>query len=300
MSLGKKNNFVLVLVTTIVLATTFWIVVSIEGANIERQVKNTSETIGNILLDNISRMFLQIHTQEYRLQTAVDKLSKIEGVKYIDVTSIDGVYIATTDHTLVGEGVESNDLEMINRIKKDGESINIQKDEGPFFELERRIPIYLQDDKDISKIINVIEVEVFTKSKRDTDVLEAQKLLQMISVGIEQSARSIVATRQEDLDAIQKITDDVSKFGFFHDFIVFDHSLNIIANTGGGKEEFEQGKNEEEYNRTRKDIISGNITRFDGIRDHEGFEILTRIEPISFLVDGRTEIIGLIEIHTLT
>ncbi|MBI3634069.1 MAG: HAMP domain-containing histidine kinase [Candidatus Yonathbacteria bacterium] len=298
MSLGKKITFVLVLVTTIVLTTTFWVVVSIEGSNIEKQVKNTSETIGDILLDDISRMFLQMHAQEDHLQSAVDKLSKIEGVKYIDVTDTEGVYVATTDHTLVGARVESNDLDLINRIKEDGNAINIQKDEGSFYELERRIPIYLQDDKNINNIIDIIEVEVATKSKSRVDVLEAQKLLQTISVGIEQSARSIVITRQEDLNAIQKITDNVAEFGFFHDFIVFDTNLNIIANTRKEKEGIE--KDDEEYKNARKDVLSGKIANFSGVRIHEGLEVIMRVEPIKFVLDGKTETIGLIEIHTLT
>ncbi len=298
MSLGKKINFVLVIVTTIVLTATFWVVVNIEGSNIEQQVKNTSEAIGNLFLEDISRMFMQIHSQEDYLQMVVDKLSKIEGVKYIDVTDINGVYIATTNHSLVGARVEKNDLELIDRIKKSGNSIDIQNDRGAFYELERRIPIYLQDDKNISNIINIIEVEVVTKSKNNIDVAEAKRLLQTISVGIEQSARSIVVTRQEDFGAIQEITNSVSKFGFFHDFIVFDSTLNIIANTGGEKEEFKDDA--EEYERAREDVLLGKIARFDGMRIHENLEVLTRIEPIEFLVDGKDETIGLIEIHTLT
>ncbi len=299
MSLGKKISFVLAMVTTIVLTVTFGIVVSIEGSNIERQVRNTSETIGDILLDNISRMFLQIHAQEDRLQVVVDKLSKIEGVKYIDVADINGIYVATTDHRLVGTRAEESDLKLIEQIKKDGNSIDTKKDEGAFYELERRIPIYLQDDKNISNIIDVIEVEVVTKTKSNADVSSAQKLLQTISVGIEQSARSIVVTRQEDLDAIQKITDDVKNFGFFHDFIVFDSKLNIIANTGGEKDEFKE-EEEAEYNEVRKDVLSGKIPRFEGARIHEDLKVLTSMEPIKFFIEGNDETIGLIEVHTLT
>lgn len=298
MKLGTKINLMLLAVTTVVLTVAFWGIVSLEGSNIEWQVRNDAETVGEIILDNISRMFLQIYAQEDYLQDAVDKLSKIEGVKYIDVISVDGTYAATTDHALVGTKTDTTDTEALEKIKADGKPVSIQKDEGFFYELERRIPIFLSNDGKISSIINVIEVEVATESKSASDVLEAQQLLQVISASIEQNARSIVATRQEDLNAIQKITDDVTKFGFFHDFIVFDPDLTIVANTGGEKDEF--NSDAEEYRRTRENVLAGKVAGADFVRTHEGNEVLVTIAPIKVFIDGATKTIGLLEIHTLT
>lgn len=299
MKLGTKINLVLVVVTTIVLTVAFWIVVNIEGSNIEKQVRNDSSTIGEILLENITRMFSQMRTQEEHLQSVVDKLSVIEGVKYVDVMDMNGVYIAATNHNLVGTKADTSDSEILEKIKVEKKPISTRKDEGNYYELERRIPIYQGDSGETENMINMIEVEVATRSKGSTDVLDAQKLLQVISVSIEQNARSIFATRKEDLDAIQEITDDVTKFDFFHDFIVFDTKLNIIANTGGKKDEF--ADDESKYQRMRSDVIAGNIEYAEDIRIHEGDKkVIFRMEPIKLQVDGKSKIIGLLEIHTLT
>lgn len=299
MKLGTKINLVLVIVTTIVLTVAFWIVVNIEGSNIEKQVRNDSTTIGEILLDNITRMFSQMRTQEEHLQAVVDKLSIIDGVKYVDVLDINGVYIAATNHNLVGTKADTNDAEILEKIKIEKKAISTRKDEGDFYELERRIPIYQGENGDSDNIINLIEVEVTTNSKSSTDVLDAQKLLQVISVSIEQNARSIFATRKEDIDAIQEITDDVTQFDFFHDFIVFDTKLNIIANTGGEKDEFND--DEPQYQRMREDILAGRAEVVEDIRIHEGDkEVIFRMEPIKLDAGGKSKIIGLLEIHTLT
>lgn len=298
MKLGTKINLVLVIVTTIVLTVAFWIVVSIEGANIEKQVRNDSSTIGEILLENITRMFSQIHTQEEHLQAVVDKLSKISGVKYVDVMDMNGVYIAATNHDLVGTKADTSDSEILEKIKLEKKPISTRKDEGDYYELERRIPIYQGDSGETENMINMIEVEVSTRSKGPTDVFDAQKLLQVISVSIEQNARSIFATHKEDLDAIQEITDDVTKFDFFHDFIVFDTKLNIIANTGKKKDEFVDDK--PEYQRMREDVIAGTVEHVEDTRIHEEVtEVIFRMEPIKLQVDGKSKIIGLLEIHTL-
>ncbi len=299
MKLGTKINLVLVIVTTIVLTVAFWIVVNIEGSNIEKQVRNDSSTIGEILLDNITRMFSQIRTQEEHLQAVVDKLSVIEGVKYVDVLDMNGVYVAATNHELIGTKADATDAEVLEKIKVERKPISTRKDEGDHYELERRIPIYQGDTVVSGEMINLIEVEVTTRSKGATDVLDAQKLLQVISVSIEQNARSIFATRKEDIDAIQEITDDVTKFDFFHDFIVFDTKLNIIANTGGEKDEFDH--DDPLYRQMREDVVSGKVDYVEDTRIHEeNLEVIYRIEPIKLVIDGKSKIIGLLEIHTLT
>ncbi len=299
MKLGTKINLVLVVVTTIVLTVAFWIVVNIEGSNIEKQVRNDSSTIGEILLDNITRMFSQIRMQEEHLQAVVDKLSIIEGVKYVDVFDMDGVYIAATNHSLIGTKADAIDAEMFERIKIEKKSVSTRKDEGNYYELERRIPIYQGDGGETENMINMIEVEVATRSKGSTDVLDAQKLLQVISVSIEQNARSIFATRKEDLDAIQEITDDVTKFDFFDDFIVFDTMLNVIANTGGEKNK--STDTDPRLQKMREDVVAGKVDSVEEIRIHkENKEVIFRIEPIKLEIDGKSKIIGLLEIHILT
>ena len=154
MKLGTKINLVLVVVTTIVLTVAFWIVVNIEGSNIEKQVRNDSSTIGEILLENITRMFSQMRTQEEHLQSVVDKLSVIEGVKYVDVMDMSGVYIAATNHNLVGTKADTNDSEILEKIKVEKKPISTRKDEGGHYELERRIPIYQGDSGETERSKN--------------------------------------------------------------------------------------------------------------------------------------------------
>ena len=298
MSLGTKINLVLVMVTAVVLSGAFWVIVSIESSNIERQIINSSETISEILRDNITRMFLQINNQQSHAQSIADSLSKVEGVKYINVTGPEGVYSVATDHALVGLKAPQQSLDLIKEVQARGEDAFLKKDAGTFYELEQYIPIRLRENDKESEIINVVEVETATRSESSTDVLNAQKLLKVISASIKQSARSIIVTRMEDIEAIQKITEDVQKFGFFHDFIIFDKHLNIIANTSHNKDEF--AGDAEEYIRTRKDVFSGKIAQADYKRVHEGHEVLVKVMPIKFLVDGTSEISGLLEVHIMT
>ncbi len=297
MKLGTKINLVLITVSIVVFTVAFLFIIKIEGSNIQRQVTADAKTVEEILYDNIARMFEQMHAAESNLQSIVDKLSKIDGVKYIDVASVDGYYIATTDHNLVGQKVSDIDARYIDQIKTDGKPSIAQNDEGTFFEFESRIPVRSSENKS-SDIIDIIEVEVITKTKSTTDVLNAQKLLHAISVSIEQSARSIVLTRNEDVKAIQKITDDVVKFSYFHDLIVFDKILNVIASTGSEKDEF-MGGAEESHRRAREDVLSGK-GEVTYERVHRGSDDKVHVLPIRINIGNSTETIGLLEVHIRT
>lgn len=297
MRLGTKINILLVTVSIAVFAVAFLFIIKIESSNIQRQVTTDSKTLAGILYDNITRMFEQIYADEKSLQTIVDKLSRIEGVKYIDVASVDGYYVATTDHNLVGQKVSDIDAHYIDQIKTSKKPSVVQKDEGAFFEFESRIPIYSSDDES-SDIIDIIEVEVITKTKSATDVLSAKKLLEAISVSIEQSARSIVLTRNEDIKAIQKITDDVVDFNYFHDLIVFDKLLNVIASTGSLKVEF-MDEAEDQHRRAREDVLSGKA-EVTYERVHRGSSDTVRVIPIKIKTGKSMETIGLLEIHVLS
>ncbi len=297
MRLGTKINLLLVTVSVIVFTVAFLFIIKIESSNIQKQVSADSKTIEEILYDNIARMFEQIHAEESKLQIIVDKLSKIEGVKYIDVASVDGYYIATTNHNLIGQKVSDIDARYIAQIKADGRALNVKNDEGSYFEFESRIPVRASDDES-ADIIDVIEVEVITKTKGAADILSAQKLLNAISVSIEQSARSIVATKNGDIKAIQKITDDVTKFNYFHDLIVFDNLLNVIASTGSQKDEFMSGAYED-HRRAREDVLSGKEeVRYD--RVHRGSSDTVHVVPIKINTDNGVETIGLLEVHILS
>lgn len=307
MKLGTKINLVLVVVTTIVLTAAFWVIINIEADTTKKQVINDAETAADIFHKEIERMFKQVNDQEVRLQNTIDELSRIEGVIYINVTGMDGIHIATKDHALIGTRAKESDIKFIDEIKATRKTFDTRNDEKTFFELERRIPIYLTFGDTTSEIINVIEVEVATRSKSASDVEQAQKLLQAISSSVQQTARSIIVTRAEDIQAIQNITDGVThlgkvnegdEFGFYHDFIVADNKMNIVANTGHEPDEYEHDG--AIYNQYRADVLSGKLVESYHERIHEGHDILARIRPIKLLVGGKEEIVGIKEVHILT
>lgn len=307
MKLGTKINLVLVIVTAVVLTAAFWVIINIEADTTKKQVINDAETAADIFHKEIERMFKQVHDQQVRLQNTIDELSHIEGVLYINVTSLEGVHVATTDHSLIGTRAKESDIQFLERIKKGEKVPDVRNDEGSFYELERRIPIRLIYSDDSSEMINIIEVEVATRTKSSADVAQAGRLLQAISASIQQTSRSIIVTRQEDIKAIQDITDGVThlgkvnesdEFGFYHDFIIADAKLNIVANTGHEADEYEHDG--AEYNQYREDVAIGKIPESYHTRIHEGHEVLVRIRPIQLVDATGSTIVGIKEVHILT
>ncbi len=303
MSLGTKINIILVLVTSVVLAVAFWIIVSIEATAIKRQVTNDSVTIVDIVRGDVGHMYGQMYEQQQLLQVVIDKLSEIEGVKYIDVANVEGYYVATTNHALVGKKVDENDLKFIEQIKVSGKTIDAMNDKGSFFGLERRTPVRLNNNEDSSSIIYMIEVGVETDTKNASSILSAQKLLHAISVSIEQFTRSIVVARNKNTMVIQWLTDELMRFEFYHKITVFDNKLNVIANTGGVNGEALNVS--EEDKQLREDVLTGKRQEVSALRTHEVLgDITVRIVPIRHTTNmkGMTDepIIGLLEAHILT
>src|SRR3990167_2584258 len=109
MKLGKKINLVLIVVVAVVLTVAFWVVINIESRNLRQQVTSDAETVTSILHADMERMFKQIHKQEVYLQDAVDEISKNQNVKYVDVNDVENKYIATTDHSLIGQKINDTD-----------------------------------------------------------------------------------------------------------------------------------------------------------------------------------------------
>ncbi|PIQ36039.1 MAG: hypothetical protein COV32_03325 [Candidatus Yonathbacteria bacterium CG10_big_fil_rev_8_21_14_0_10_43_136] len=306
MKLGTKINLVLIIVTAVVLTVAFSVIVKIEADTTKKQVLNDAGTSADIFHDEIERMFKQIRDQQVRLQNVVDELSKVDGVVYVKVLEVDGVNAATSRHELIGVMDNDRSVALLQDVIKKGSIPDVLKDKGTFYEIERRIPIHLVYGDDSSEIIYVIEVEIGTLSKRTVDIEQAKKLLYVISSSIEPTARSIVQTRQEDISSIQKITDSIvqlgkvdksDELGFYHDFIVADSNMNIVANTGHEKDEYEHDL--PEYNKYREDVLSGKLTESYHTRTHEGQAIIVRIKPIMLEVDGKNKIVGINEVHIL-
>lgn len=295
MSLSNKINLIIISTLVITLTGAFWFLTDIESNNLKNQINQESDTVVNLMSEDINRMFSQINEQKNSLQDLVNKVSEISGVEYIQVFDLDGYYIAATQQNLIGQKVEERDLSFVRRVTESKQSINEIKEKEGFFELERHIPIKLDTKNQDSKIINIIETEVKTESKSPADMREAERLLQMISAGIEQSARSVIATRNNNLQSLQSITDNMMRFGFFHDVFVFDDRLSVIAATAGESDELE--KDPEEYKQIRKDVVAGKKAFASYDRVHEDNDINVRVVPVYLNPKDQSGIIGLIEIH---
>lgn len=299
MKLGTKINLVLTAVVAIVLTVAFWIIINLEGKNLKQQVTSDADTVTDILRMDIERMFNQIHNQRASLQETVDRISKTPGVKYVNINDAESKYTTTTDHALIGQKIKEADLAILADIKKKRAVVNVKKYEDGVYELERFIPIFIDAKDAKSAIINVIEIEVITRSTSEEDIREAEKLLQIITASVEQNARAIILTYSEDLAALQEITDSITNFHFFHDFIIYDDKLNIIANTGGEADEFAEDPTE--YRQLREDTLNSKLPVGEVERSHEDKPIIMRVVPITSLDEktGATKNIGLIEIHIL-
>ncbi len=297
MSLGTKINLVLILVATIILTAGFWVIVSIEGVAIKQQVKNDSETVAYMFRNDIEHMFRQAYNQQEALQSAVSNLSKVDGVKYINVVTADGVYAAATDSSLIGVKASEETIAQIDKIKAGEKTFDIKKDIGTTYVIKRFIPIYLDEAKGATSLINIVEIEVIAISSRQADIFEIQKLLQVISVTIEQNAKSITVARVGNLRAIQRITDDVTKFGFYHDFIIHDDKLKIIANTGNEPTIFDNDK--DVYKQLRSKVLSGKSKEELVRRIHNDHDVVMQVFPIQYMIAGKLERVGLLEIHVL-
>lgn len=306
MKLGTKINLVLVLVTVVVLTIAFSIIVRIEARTTKNQVLNGAETASEIFHKEIERMFKQVRDQEVRLQNMVDDLSLIDGVLYVNVATVDNIYFASTDHGLIGKKANANSMLIFDKIRKRIEVPDVRVERSSFFEVTRYIPIHLVYEDDLSDIVSIIEVGVNTRSKSANDITQAEKLLQAITTSIQETARSFIVTRNDDIKAVQAITDRVTllgkineddKFGFYHDVFVFDSRLHVIANTGQSPDDFDS--DELKYRQHREDVLLGKKSEAWYERLHENHEVLVLVNPITLEIDGKNKIVGLMETHIL-
>lgn len=299
MKLGTKINLVLVGVTAVVLTGAFWVIVNFEANNLKQQVVDDAETVSDILRVDIERMFEQLRSREAALQATIDSISKTSEVKYVDVNDVDNKYIATTDHAQIGKKISVGDLAIISKIKETRAEVNIRKDEGTYYEIEKHIPIFLDPKDTKSRLINVIEIEVVTPSKNANDIKDAEKLVQIVSASIEQGARAVILTYYEALASLQKITESVVASEFFHDFVIYNSDLEVITHNKYLKEE--TSEEAAEYKKLRKEVLAGVYPVAEIERIHHGEAIIMRLAPVT-TVDQKTgekRNVGLVEIHIL-
>ncbi|MFA5997218.1 MAG: HAMP domain-containing sensor histidine kinase [Candidatus Paceibacterota bacterium] len=175
MKLGTKINLVLVAVVAVALTGAFWVIISIEGANLKQQTVNDATTLTNVLRIDIERMFNQTTTQDGSLVSAA----------------------ITTD----------------------------------------------------------------------------------------------------DIIVLQKIADSISDSNLINHLDIFNSQLEIIADTGGKKDEFTNDT--PEYKQLREDVLAGKKPVGDAERVYDGVPIIMRVVPVTLRDEktGTAKNIGLIEVH---
>lgn len=289
----------LVVVVAITLTFAFWIVIGIEGKNLKNQVLNDAETITDIFKMDIERILNHIRKQEVHLQETIDQISETQGVKYVNVNDVENKYIATTDHALVGQKIKQNDLAVIAEIKKRRANIDVRNERADYYELLRYIPIFINEGDPKSNIINIIAVDVVTRSKGVSDVRESEKLLQAVTSRIEQDVRPIVLTYKENFVSLQQITDIATNLHFFRNFIIYNNRLEIIAKTRDDSYEFKNGS--QKYKQIRENTLAGKYPSFQTEHSYNNVPIIVKVAPITSRDKntGAVKNIGLVEIHIL-
>ncbi len=299
MKLGTKINLVLVVIIAIILTVAFWIVIDIEGRNLKQQTINETETVTSILLTEIEPVFAKIHDQEVSLNAAVNRIGKISGVKRAGLGNAENKYITSTDPVLVGQKIADLDTQTIIDIKKARKSVDIKKEEGGRYSLERYIPIFSDPNDSQATIDNIIAIEVSLRSKSDEDVRIAGNLLDTVNATIERDLHPIILDYNKNLAVLNFTMKSVEDLPSFHDFIIFNSRLGIITNTGKSPDDFSDDPIE--YKQLREAVLAGEIPIGLVERQREGLPIVMRVAPITLRDEktGSTKNVGIIEVHVL-
>ncbi len=316
MKLGTKINLVLVVAVAVVLTIGSWIISGIEAQNIEKQVTGNVASVTEIVRQDVERLSAQIFTQrEYLQETVMNLTQRIPGIKYVEVVDVSGKSIATTRGPRDAQS-EASKLTILREVLDKKVPIFEEKIDGTQYNLEYHAPIFDFNNK----IINVVETEVTPYSRSTQDIADAKRLLGLVSASVEQSTRAINVAIEEGSQYRQKVVDDASqigkvtkdaKFGFFHDIIIFDKELEILANTG--HEEGEFSGDDPEHIQARRDVISGAKAEVAYERIHEGYPVIVHVKPLKIhdmksmqTVNGvsvhdmnTSLIVGAIEVHTM-
>lgn len=302
MKLGTKINLVLLVVIVTVLTGGFWVIDTIESKRIQNEVVGSTNSITDLVHQDIERMFKQISSQKESLKLAVDTLAhRIPGINYIEVVDNKGVDVATT--RLEGTPADpAAKLAILNEVLQTKAPVSRTNVKDTYDELEYHVPVFDSNNN----IINIIETEVKTRSKSALDVADARRLLDLASAGIEQSTRAINVAIEDGSKYLQKIIDDSSvfgkinptdEFGFFHDFVIMDTSLNILANTGHEAGEF--ADDTQDHIQARRDVASGVKASAQYDRVHEGHNVIVYVKPILLEEATGSHIVGVAESHIL-
>lgn len=303
MKLGTKINLVLVAIVTVILTIAFWIVIDIEARNLKQQVINEAETVTKILLTEIEPVFFNISGQQQEIFLMVDTIGEMSGVVFASIIDVKNKkYIASTDHALNGQKIKEEDSLTVVETEKDRKVIDVKREEGGKYSIVRYIPIFLKANDPQSKIVNIIEIEVSLRSKESGDVRSAENLLDTAVASIKQGTPpriSLILPYSQSFIVIGNIVNSVKDVSSFHDLMVFNSQLEVIASTGNDFDDFTNDP--AQYRRLREDVLSGVIPVGLVERMHGETPVIMRVEPIVSLDErtGLSKNIGLIETHVL-
>ncbi len=295
MSLGTKINLMIAGVTVVILTIAFTVIVSVEAGSIKKQTLRDSTVMIGMIKDDLDRMFQEVYRQQRSLQSIVDKLSVVGGIRHIGIIDARGYYISSSNHNEVGKKAEGADSGVVAQVFKEGKEIDTQEDGGTFFVLHRYVPIRINEKKDSLGIVAVVELSAETLSKKAEELRDTQKILQSISVSVEQSVSAAIAIRIDDLEVMQKITEEIKGFEYYHDFIVFDNKLNAIASTNNNNVDFTNDP--QEFKQYREDVLFGKTLNASYERPHDEGVVQVNVSPIEIVEGGKVGIVGVFEAH---
>lgn len=132
-----------------------------------------------------------------------------------------------------------------------------------------------------------------------TDVLrlDVERMFNQINGQQRSSGATIIHT--EDISVLQDIADSVGSSGLISSLVVFNRKLEVVAITGGEKNEL--ANDSANYKQLREDTLAGKNSIGEAERVYNGKEIIMRVVPIvsKDMNTGAIINIGLIEVHIL-
>lgn len=111
---------------------------------------------------------------------------------------------------------------------------------------------------------------------------------------------------RDELQYLQKVVDQAFSFGkaqqsdvfgFFHDIIIFDQNLLVVADNGMSMGDF--SKDDPIYVKLRQDVASGAKPSADYERVHGGENVTVHVEPLVVSDATGDHIVGVLETHNM-
>lgn len=298
MRLGTKINFVLATVSIVVFAIGFWVIVNIESFEIKKRVLVDSGAIAELLREDIGRVLERDEAQQAKLQSVLESKKNEKELMYVNVLDLQGSIIVSTKSDLRGKKTTKEKKAILDRVVLEGKTINTIEGSKNGDILASFVPIYLGQDRIPANIGGILEIGIISKTKNDKDVGGIRSVLREVSLGMEKDIRDFFLSRNDSATAIQKITDDVKRFDYYHTFVVFDDRLNIVAQTHKGGTVTERDL--KEYASSREEVLNKKTSEAEIKNNHEEFEVVAHIVPIKSAKGEKDVILGVLEYHVLT